>query len=85
MNDYRVEREAVEIFRYTMPAKTTPDGRTRVNWTDVDKMWHHAAIAYRKAKGLPDGASIPDNAIWYEAHDEAVVIAFELSRRETQS
>lgn len=46
---------------------------------DVGKMWTHAEHAYRESHKLHMNDMIPDDALWFEPHDEGIVIAFEVS------
>lgn len=80
MKDYSKRQVTTVRHEYRM---VTP-----ADWVDVDKMWHHAAHAWRQLKGLdnlqPDYVPSAE-ALQYSTHDEYVVISFEVSTEERLS
>lgn len=71
MKDY-MTTEVTEVTRkYFMPGESSG--------ADVGKMWTHAEQAYREANKLHMNDTLPDDALWFEPHDEGIVIAFKVS------
>lgn len=85
MTTYREDVVRVEVRRFRVEAPPRGDFRRRVDYVDISKLWAVVAREYRVAKGLPPGAAIPDEAIWFEPHEEEIVLGFEVSRTEVQS
>jgi hypothetical protein len=45
---------------------------------EISKAWGAAAAAYREAHGLPEGAAIAGDALWFHVRDDEIVIEFEI-------
>lgn len=76
MKDYEVTEETIRIVRHKM------DGTS--SGADVGKMWAHVKHAFNEARGQASNAPIGDSDLYFEPHDEKIVIAFEVSREVTR-
>ncbi|MET8693607.1 hypothetical protein ABZV65_13810 [Streptomyces bauhiniae] len=72
MATYTTEVVRRAVHRWVVPA-AEPWGAAS---DEITKAWGAAAVAYRKAHGLPDDASLPGDALWFHVRDDEVVIQF---------
>lgn len=43
---------------------------------EVGKAWTAAAVEYRRLHGMPEDASLSDDAMWFHVTDDEIVIQF---------
>lgn len=60
------------VHRWTVPA-SEPWGAAA---GEVVKAWTAAAVQFRRLHGLPEDASLSDDAMWFHVTDDAIVIQF---------
>jgi hypothetical protein len=77
MATYSTETVTSTVRRWVIPA-AEPWGAA---CEEVSKAWTAAAIAYREAHGLPEGAAVVGDQLRFHVRDEDIVIEFSMEAR----